>query len=138
MVVILHSYEDKLIRDLPLLKARYVAETLLTRYSIAELLTLQLAESVDVDLMNSHKLPYDLWPDIVRAALLARISYIHPSHNLSKQKILLLVKLAIEFSGLNSSVPLSEAVVSIKSDYAYLAIWLTGMAKQLTNLSDKA
>lgn len=135
MAVILHAYEDRLIRDLPLLKAQHVAENLLSRYSVVELLELQLSGEVDDYAMSQNKLPYDLWPEIVRAALLARISYFDPSPNLNKEKILLLVKLAVEAIGFTVSTPLPQVVAAIKSDYLRLTNWLIQMAQLLAKLN---
>lgn len=135
-MAIMHPYENYLIRQLPP-NAQHVAEAVLARYSVAELLEIKESGKVDEYLLKENKVSAEWWPEIVRAALLARISYFDPSPLLNKEKILLLVKLAVETIGFSVSTPLPQVVAAIKSDYPRLTRWLVQMAQLLAKLSAK-
>nr|MCH9741636.1 hypothetical protein [Pseudomonadota bacterium] len=107
-IVLVHEYEDQLVRQLPP-NAQRVAELLLSRLSLSELLTM-------------------------RAIILARITYFDPSPLLSQEKILLLVKLAVETVGFSLSTPLPQIVAEVKEDYPRLTTWLVQMAQLLSKL----
>jgi hypothetical protein len=131
--VLVHDYEDQLIRQLPP-NAQRVAELLLSRLSLSELLTMRDNGDVDVFLLNEHNVSQALWPDILRAIILARITYFNPSPLLNQEKILLLVKLAVETAGFSLSTPLPQIVAEVKEDYPRLTTWLVQMAQLLSKL----
>jgi hypothetical protein len=131
--VLVHDYEDQLIRQLPP-NAQRVAELLLSRLSLSELLTMRDNGDVDVFLLNQHNVSQALWPDILRAIILARITYFNPSPLLNQEKILLLVKLAVETAGFSLSTPLPQIVAEVKEDYPRLTTWLVQMAQLLSKL----
>jgi hypothetical protein len=129
-MAILHSYESYLIRQLPL-NAQRAAENLLAKTSLAELLQLGVENDMDSWIMDSNKVSRELAPDILRAVLLARLTYFEASPLLDQEKILLLVKLAVETLGFSLSTPLPQIVSVIKADYPVLTKWLAMMAQQL-------
>lgn len=131
--MLVHDYEDQLIRQLPP-NAQRVAELLLSRLSLSELLTMRDNGDVDVFLLNEHNVSQALWPDILRAIILARITYFNPSPLLNQEKILLLVKLAVETAGFSLSTPLPQIVAEVKEDYPRLTTWLVQMAQLLSKL----
>lgn len=131
--MLVHDYEDQLIRQLPP-NAQRVAELLLSRLSLSELLTMRDNGDVDVFLLNKHNVSQALWPDILRAIILARITYFNPSPLLNQEKILLLVKLAVETAGFSLSTPLPQIVAEVKEDYPRLTTWLVQMAQLLSKL----
>ncbi|MCI4411402.1 MAG: hypothetical protein JHC38_06975 [Thiotrichales bacterium] len=131
--MLVHDYEDQLIRQLPP-NAQRVAELLLSRLSLSELLTMRDNGDVDVFLLNQHNVSQALWPDILRAIILARITYFNPSPLLNQEKILLLVKLAVETAGFSLSTPLPQIVAEVKEDYPRLTTWLVQMAQLLSKL----
>jgi hypothetical protein len=89
---------------------------------------------IDLFLMDQNKVPHELWPEILRAVLLARVSYFEPSPFLDQEKILLLVKLAVETVGFSLSTPLPQIVNAIKADYPRLTKWLALMAQLLAKV----
>ena len=131
--MLVHEYEDSLIRQLPP-NVQRVAELLLSRLSLSELLTMRDSGEVDVFLLNQHKVNPELWSDIVRAIILARITYFDPSPLLNQEKILLLVKLAVETAGYSLSTPLPQIVAEVKEDYPRLTKWLVQMAQLLNKV----
>lgn len=132
-MALLHPYENYLIRQLPP-NAQRAAEALLAKTSLAELLALREEERIDLFLMDQNKVPHELWPEILRAVLLARVSYFEPSPLLDQEKILLLVKLAVETVGFSLSTPLPHIVNAIKADYPRLTKWLAMMAQLLAKV----
>lgn len=132
-MALLHPYEDYLIRQLPP-NAQRVAEALLAKTSLANLLEMREENRIDLFLMNENKVAHELWPEILRAVLLARVSYFEPSPFLNQEKILLLVKLAVETVGFSLSTPLPQIVNAIKADYLRLTKWLTLMAQLLAKV----
>ncbi len=132
-MALLHPYENYLIRQLPP-NAQRAAEALLAKTSLAELLAFKEDEKIDLYLMDQNKVPHDLWPEILRAVLLARVSYFEPSPLLDQEKILLLVKLAVETVGFSLSTPLPQIVNAIKTDYPRLTKWLAMMAQLLAKV----
>lgn len=128
-----HPYEKYLIRQLPP-NAQRAAEALLAKTPLAELLALREEQKIDLYLMDQNKVPHALWPDILKAVLLARVSYFEPSPLLDQEKILLLVKLAVETLGFSLSTPLPQIVNAIKADYPRLTQWLAMMAQQLSKV----
>jgi hypothetical protein len=132
-MALLHPYENYLIRQLPP-NAQRAAEALLAKTSLAELLAFKEDEKIDLFLMDQNKVPHDLWPEILRAVLLARVSYFEPSPLLDQEKILLLVKLAVETVGFSLSTPLPQIVNAIKTDYPRLTKWLAMMAQLLAKV----
>ncbi len=131
--MLVHEYEDQLVRQLPP-NAQRVAELLLSRLSLSELLAMRDNGDVDVFLLNEHKVNQELWVDIMRAIILARITYFDPSPLLNQEKILLLVKLAVETAGFSLSTPLPQIVAEVKEDYPRLTTWLVQMAQLLSKL----
>jgi hypothetical protein len=53
---------------------------------------------------------------------------------LNQEKILLLVKLAVETAGFSLSTPLPQIVAEVKEDYPRLTTWLVQMAQLLSKL----
>lgn len=132
-MALLHPYENYLIRQLPP-NAQRAAEALLAKTSLAELLALREENRIDLFLMDQNKVAHELWPEILRAVLLARVSYFEPSPLLDQEKILLLVKLAVETVGFSLSTPLPQIVNAIKTDYPRLTKWLALMAQLLAKV----
>ncbi|MBP7900581.1 MAG: hypothetical protein KAZ85_01145 [Gammaproteobacteria bacterium] len=132
-MALLHPYENYLIRQLPP-NAQRAAEALLAKMSLAELLSMRAEKRLDLYLLDQNKVAHELWPDILRAVLLARVSYFEPSPLLDQEKILLLVKLAVETVGFSLSTPLPQIVNAIKSDYPRLTKWLALMAQLLAKV----
>ena len=77
-MALLHPYENYLIRQLPP-NAQRAAEALLAKMSLAELLSMRAEKRLDLYLLDQNKVAHELWPDILRAVLLARVSYFEPS-----------------------------------------------------------
>lgn len=136
-MALVHRYEDQLIRRLPP-NAQHVAELLLSQTSLAELLVIRDAQQIDLLLLAQNNVPVGLWSDIVQAALLARITYFDPSPLLDQEKILLLVKLAIETIGFSLTTPLPQVVTAVKDHYPRLTAWLVSMAQLLSKLKRSA
>lgn len=132
-MALLHPYENYLIRQLPP-NAQRAAKALLAKTSLAELLALREENRIDLFLMDQNKVAHELWPEILRAVLLARVSYFEPSPLLDQEKILLLVKLAVETVGFSLSTPLPQIVNAIKADYPRLTKWLALMAQLLAKV----
>jgi hypothetical protein len=132
-MALLHPYENYLIRQLPP-NAQRAAEALLAKTSLAELLALREESRIDLFLMDQNKVAHELWPEILRAVLLARVSYFEPSPLLDQEKILLLVKLAVETVGFSLATPLPQIVNAIKTDYPRLTKWLALMAQLLAKV----
>lgn len=126
----LQAYEDRLIRQLPP-NAQHVAEMMLSRMSLAELLRMSDTGDMDLFLMTQHNVSKELWPDILRAVTLAKVTYFEPSDLLDQAKVLLLVKLAVESAGFSLATPLPQVVASVKKDYPRLTRWLVAMAQLL-------
>jgi hypothetical protein len=133
MAAIQHCYENFLISQLPP-NAQRVAEAMLANASLAELLEIRENRRIDSYLMDQNKVPYELWPEVLRAVLLARLTYFEPSPLLDQEKILLLVKLTIETAGFSLTTPLPQIVNAIKADYPRLSLWLTQMANLLAQV----
>jgi hypothetical protein len=136
-MAILHEYEDRLIRLLPP-NAQHVAEMLLSRLSLTDMLRMRDEDEMDLYLLNEHKVSRELWPDILRAIILAKVTYFDPSEFLDQAKVLMLVKLAVEAAGFSLSTPLPQVVAAVKTDYKRLTRWLVVMAQLLGKLRTSA
>lgn len=132
-MALLHEYEDRLIRLLPP-NAQHVAEMLLSRSSLVDLLRMRDLGEIDLYLLTQHKVNKDYWSDILRAAILAKVTYFDPSEFLDQAKVLMLVKLAVESAGFSLSTPLPQVVAAVKTDYPRLTRWLVMMAQLLGKL----
>jgi hypothetical protein len=136
-MAILHEYEDRLIRLLPP-NAQHVAEMLLSRLSLTDMLRMRDEDEMDLYLLNEHKVSRELWPNILRAIILAKVTYFDPSEFLDQAKVLMLVKLAVEAAGFSLSTPLPQVVAAVKTDYKRLTRWLVVMAQLLGKLRTSA
>jgi len=129
-MALVHAHEDRLIRQLPP-NAQHVCEMLLSRLSLVDMTRMQETGEMDLYLLTQHKVSHDLWPDILKAVILAKITYFEPSPLLDQAKILLLVKMAVETAGFSLNTPLPQIVNAVKNDYPRLTRWLTMMAQLL-------
>jgi hypothetical protein len=132
-MALLHEYENRLIRLLPP-NAQHVAEMLLSRLSLTDMLRMRDDGDMDLFLLNQHKVDKELWPEILRAVILAKVTYFDPTEFLDQAKVLLLVKLAVEAAGFSLSRPLPQVVAAVKTDYPRLTRWLVMMAQLLGKL----
>lgn len=132
-MAILHDYEDRLIRLLPP-NAQHVAEMLLARLSLAQMLEMRDNDEIDIRLLSEHNVHQEFWPKILRAVILAKVTYFDPSEFLDQAKVLFLVKLAVEAAGFSLSTPLPQVVAAVKTDYLRLTKWLIMMAQLLGKL----
>jgi hypothetical protein len=132
-MALLHEYENRLIRQLPP-NAQHVAEMLLSRLSLTDMLRMRDNGDMDLLLLNQHKVDKDIWPEILRAVILAKVTYFDPTEFLDQAKVLLLVKLAVEAAGFSLSTPLPQVVAAVKTDYPRLTRWLVMMAQLLGKL----
>lgn len=132
MASLQHVYEDYLIRQLPP-NAQHLCEFLLAHKSLAELLQMRDQQEVDMLLMQRNNVNPEFWSQIVKAVTLAKVTYFEPTALLDQERILLLVKLAIEASGFRLDTPLPQIVAAVKADYPRLTNWLIVMAKLLAS-----
>lgn len=114
--------------------AQHVAEMLLSRLSLVDLLRMRDLGEMDLDLLTLHKVNKDYWSDILRAVILAKVTYFDPTEFLDQSKVLILVKLAVESAGFSLSTPLPQVVTAVKADYPRLTRWLVMMAQLLGKL----
>lgn len=134
MHLIEKSYEKKALLDLPP-NARDVAEDLLTRCSLAQLLALQAQgtpSEAEQRLLHEHHAPVHHWMNILKATLLAKCTYFLPSKDMSQAQILYLIKCACT----NADYPLGEYsladIIEIsRPDMLAFSEWLSHMTNLL-------
>jgi len=136
MHLIENKYETAGLQNLPP-HARDVADQLLTVTPLSELLTIWQDNTPNSELLQEHKAPEQLWPDIVNAALLAKVTYFLPNENFTKEELLYLMKAGCASIKLPLNVySIKEVVEMSENDYPVFSQWLTDFAKHLKTLSE--
>lgn len=123
-------YERKALLDLPP-NARDLAELLLNRYSLKQLLALQAAKmppQFELKMIKEHRTELSYWPTILQATVLAKTTHFVASEALTQPHILYLLKLACANAGYAlSKHSLVDVIEYTKQDMAVLNKWLITM-----------
>jgi hypothetical protein len=87
MQLIENNYENASLLKLPP-NARDIAEHLLTLKPLHELLMMWQENSPDLELLSEHRVANQHWEAILKAALLAKITYFFENTNFSEDEVL--------------------------------------------------
>ncbi|WP_321325257.1 hypothetical protein [Thiomicrorhabdus sp.] len=131
MHLIENKYETAALLKLPP-HARDIAEQLLTKTPLNELLILWQEKEPNLNLLAHHKVPVALWGEIIDATLLAKTTYFLPNEKLSKEEILYLIKAACH--SINkplSAYTIKDVIELSQEEYPVLSQWLADFAKLL-------
>ncbi|QCU89210.1 hypothetical protein [Thiomicrorhabdus sediminis] len=108
--------------------ARDIAEHLLTVTPLSELVLMVQQPSPRFELLIEHKVNADLWPAIVKAALLAKATYFLPNRNFNKDEISYLMKAAALAVDMPLDIYSVKDIVQLHhSHYPVLVDWLKQM-----------
>ncbi len=135
MQLLENNYEKKLLLQLPP-KARDVAETLLSSYSLAELLALWQQDQPDEkSLQRKQEIEVKDWYPILNAVILAKTTYFFINPDFTQDEVLYLIKAACASAGFPlTQYSLSEAIRLSEADFPVLNEWLVSMAKTLKSV----
>lgn len=115
--------------------AHDIAEHLLALTPLNELLFLQQTNQPNRDLLAQHKVPTALWPDIVKAAVLAKVTGFMDNPQWTKEEILYLIKAACTAADLPlKAYTLAEVMERSIDKMPVLHQWLTRLTQQLQHL----
>lgn len=132
-----NKYENKLLLDLPP-NARDIAIFLFMHMTLSDLLLDLQNNKPDKQLLKKHRVLTYYWQAILKAAVLAKITYFLPKGNYSKEEVLFMLKvvsICVDYPAKNISFP---ALTShIKEDMPTLHSWLTKLSKLLQKLNIK-
>lgn len=125
------QYETTGLLDLPPL-ARDIALEWLSSKNLTELLSIQAENTPDTALLSQHKTSAELWPKIISATLLAKVTSFTPSESYQPAEVLYLLKIACSNAGYSLSIyTLSDVIELIGSDMPNLKNWLMEFAALL-------
>jgi len=131
MHLIENKYETAALLKLPP-NARDIAEELLTKTALNELLIMWQSKEPNINLLTHHKVPASLWSEVIDATLLAKTTYFLPNEKLSKEEILYLIKVACH--SINkplNAYTIKDVIELSREEYPVLSQWLTDFAKLL-------
>ena len=131
MQLIENKYETALLLQLAP-NARDIAEYLLTVKPLDVLLTMWQENVPDVDLLTQHHVASKHWEGILKAAILAKITYFFENPNFSEEEILYLLKAACACAALPlKAYSLGEVIEMSKNEMPIFHQWLVGFARLL-------
>lgn len=131
-----NSFERKLLNDLPP-NARDIAEEFLATKSLGDLLLLLKKDTPDTKTLEEKKVREHFWLPIIKAAILAKTTYLLPNQQLTREEILFLIKAIC----LSIDYPSQEIVLKDMIEYAKkkemttLNLWLSQFSKLLVEKS---
>lgn len=112
--------------------ARDVAEQLLILQSLESLLTMLQENQADKALLAECHVADTHWPDIVKAALLAKTTYFVINPDFSTEEILFLMKAAcISIDRPLEAYTIKEIIKMSQTDYPIFSQWLSDLAQLL-------
>jgi hypothetical protein len=124
MQLIENKYETALLMKLPP-NARDIAEHLLTVKPLDVLLTMWLQNEPDLNLLSQHHVTSLLWEDILKATILAKITYFFENPNFSEEEILYLLKAACASAGYPlKAYSLAEVIEMSENEMPIFHQWL--------------
>jgi hypothetical protein len=132
-----NKYEEKLLLDLPP-NARDVALSLFMHIPLNELLLDLQKNKPNEQLLIRHKVSTKYWLAILKAAILAKITYFLPKGNYTKEEILFMLKIVsicIDYPVKNISFP--DLTSHVGKEMPTLNTWLTKLSTLLQTLSSK-
>ncbi len=131
MQLIENKYETALLLQLPP-NARDIAEYLLTVKPLGVLLTMWQENIPDVDLLSQHHVASTLWEAILKATILAKITYFFENPNFNEAEILYLLKAACASAGMPlKAYSLGEVIEMSQKEMPIFHQWLVGFARLL-------
>lgn len=135
MSITTQNYERFLLQELPP-HARDIAEFLFNGQPLVFFLKQQAAPDPDNFLLNKHKVPHKFWPEIISAALLAKLSSFEPNSDFSRKQVTFLIKTATNLIGTPlNEFSLEEVIRHNQERMPKLCKWLMSMAKLLQEAS---
>lgn len=128
------TYEKQALLDLPP-NARDLAEELLSRESLTQLLSLQAQKhppEFGQKQLAEHHVHLRYWLPILQATLLAKATSFVPSKEMTQAQILYLTKLACANAGFPLGLySLADVIEMSKNSMTALSEWLTNMRNLL-------
>lgn len=126
------NYERFLLQELPP-HARDIAEFLFNGQPLVFFLKQQATPNPDDFLLDKYKVPHKFWPDIIDAALLAKLSSFEPNPNFERSQVTFLIKTATNLVGTPlNKFSLEEVIRHHHERMPRLCKWLMSMAKLLS------
>ena len=126
-----NTYEQKLLLDLPP-KARDEALRLFSNTDLGDLLLMIHDPKPDTSQLTDQGVPASYWIPVLKAAILAKITYFLPRGHFNKAEILYLLKivcLCIDYP--SSKITFIGVIEEVKDDMPVLQEWLTQLSKLL-------
>ena len=129
-----NAYEDAFLYNLAPL-AQKGAEELFTTWTLSRMLKHRLDDDPPTAFLKRHEIPPHFWPDMLKAALIAKISYIRPDNpQLDKQARVWLIAVASTLIGLPvDTYTYAEIVQSTRIKYPVLSDWFAKMVAGMKN-----
>jgi hypothetical protein len=127
-----NDYEEGLFHTLAPI-AQKGAEEVFATWTLSQMLESWLNNEVPVDFLRYRSIPPRFWPDMLKAALVAKVSYIRPDNpQLDKAARTWLIALAATLIGMPmKDYTLPEIVQSIRIKYPVLSAWMVKMATDI-------
>ncbi len=128
-----NNYERFSLQELPP-HARDIAEYLFNSQPLVYFLKQQKTPEPDIFLLDNRKVPHSMWPEIIHAALLAKLSFFEPNPNLKREQVLFLIQSACKLIGMPlNQHSLEEVIRQNKERMPLLSSWLISQAQLLKN-----
>lgn len=126
------EFEKNKLFELPP-NARDIAIDLLNTQSLAQLLNLR--DQPDLKALATEHLPQEIWPDIIKATLLAKATMLLPNPQFNSAEILYLIKIACQAADWPLENYTLANIMSLASqDLPHFKHWLS---KMITLLQSK-
>ena len=128
-----NNYERFSLQELPP-HARDVAEYLFSSQPLVYFLKQQQTPEPDIYLLDTHKVPHSMWPEIIHAALLAKLSFFEPNPTLKREQVLFLIQSACKLIGMPlNQYSLEDVIRQNTEQMPQLSRWLISQAQLLKN-----
>jgi len=132
------KYERHLLQELPP-NARDVAEFLFSNKPLLFFLKQQATAKVDHALLEQSKVSPKLWPEIIQAALLAKITYFEPNPNLTAEQLEFLMEKACDLVNMPMQQLSVEQIIELThNNMTWFAKWLHQMSAQRKKLTQRS
>lgn len=126
-----NNYERFSLQELPP-HARDIAEYLFNSRPLVYFFEQQKIPEPDTYLLDARKVPHSMWPEIIHAALLAKLSFFEPNPNLTREQILFLIQSACTLIGMPlTQYSLEDVIRQNKERMPKLSSWLIAQAQLL-------
>lgn len=138
MSVIEKKHETYLLQELPP-HARDIADFLFNSKTLTFFLQQWQQPNTDKELLAAKKVPEALWPQIIEAGLLAKLTFMEPQPGLTSEQLLFLIHISCRLVKMPlSQYSLEEVVHSYQENMPRYTKWLIQMTQTLRQSKNKS